>query len=694
MAPPPWWQVGIIAAALVACALAGRIHSPALRFALVAAAAFVALRLMYRVLFAPVLPPPENAVILLSLPALPLSGPFSGISLFGVLTLEQAFATLVDASRFAVVFVVFGAANALADARTLLARAPRRMLPLATVLSLALGGAPALLTAAKRVGQAARIRGERRGPQLIVPVFEQAVERATVLGASMELRGFGAERTHRWAAHALPLAPAAAQERPPAPVLRVHQLTVAMTAAESSPRVILHQVSLTLHSGELTIVQGATGSGKSTLLAALAGLVPSYTGGAVTGTVELLAPNAAIHGEAAAPICLVGPGTASRPALAAGRVALVPQRVEHSFVAEHVRGELSFALSRRGFTGEALDTAVAAGLARFGLQHLEDRQLSTLSAGEATRVAIAAASLTRPQVLLLDEPVADLDPQSVRAVEMLLADHLAGGGSVLIAEHRPELLDHLRARVAVRGYELAEGRLREGLPASADGAPTDPRPAVLSEPGVVVRAAAGDGTADVEEALRARALRVERGGRVLLTVPELTLRRGEITIVTGPNGSGKTSLLEDLERAHAAAAMVPHRVDDLLIRDSIEAECRFADRRARAPRGSTAARFTALIAPPAVPPVPGTHPRDASADTRLALGIAVQLAREPRVLMLDEPTRGLDGAARLRLAALCAALASAGTSLLLTTHDREFPLLLERAGAHVRRLQVSEGALV
>lgn len=678
LAPTPWVQLGLIMAALALCAWWGRIGAAALRLGVGAALLFVGLRVGYRVLFASALPPPPSDHVLLALPTIPLSGPFSGIALLGPLTLEQLAATLSDASRFAVVFVVFGAANALVDARTLLARAPRRMLPFATVLSLALGTVPALLSAAQRVTTAARLRGERRGPHLLVPIFEQAVERATVLGASMELRGFSARSSPVETATA-DLGPEV--QDPTVPVLRAEGLRVSVARHVGGEREILGGVDLTLFPGELTIVQGPTGSGKSTLLAALAGLIPSYTGGAISGCVVLADP------QGGKPIHLLAPGTAPRPAAAAGCVALVPQRIEHSFVAENVRGELAYSLIRRGLGGADFDAQVTAALARFGLQHLDACELSTLSAGEATRVGIAAASLSNPRVLLLDEPVADLDPESVRAVEDLLAEQLAAGGSVLVAEHRPEALAALVRRVPTRWWELTAHGLVEsaafaagGSGAQGSGAPAAPEPS--PESGRAPRF------------VLAHDLTVERGGRALLRVSELSVCEGEIIVLSGPNGSGKTSLLEDLERANAAAALVPHRVDDLLIRDSVDAECRFADRRARVASGTTSARLRALIAAPAVPPAPGTHPRDASAGTRLALGIAVQLAHAPKVLLLDEPTRGLDRATRQRLAELCADLAVGGTALLLTTHDLEFARVLESVGARVRRLHVRQGRIV
>lgn len=680
LAPTPWVQTGLIIAALALCAWWGRIGAAALRLGLGAALLFVGLRVAYRVLFAPVLPPAPSDQVILALPTIPLSGPFTGIALLGPLTLEQLAATLSDASRFAVVFVIFGAANALADARTLLAGVPRRVLPFATVLSLALGTVPALLSAAQRVLAAARLRGERRGPHLLVPIFEQAVERATVLGASMELRGSSAPVAPEEGAEAIP---GPETRDPAAPALRAEALRVSVTRHVGGDREILSGVDLTLAPGELTIVQGPTGSGKSTLLAALAGLVPSYTGGTISGRILLADPDG---GE---PIHLLAPGIAPRPAAAAGRVALVPQRVEHSFLAENVRGELAYSLIQRGLGDADLDAQVTAALTRFGLQHLETRELTTLSAGEATRVGIAAAGLLNPRVLLLDEPVADLDPDSVRAVEELLAEHLAAGGSVLVAEHRPEALAALARRVPTRSWELSAHGLVEST-AGAVGAAGGPG---AGDSGALEATAPVRTDCRTRHLALARDLTVERGGRALLHVSELSVCEGEIIVLSGPNGSGKTSLLEDLERANAGASLVPHRVDDLLIRDSVDAECRFADRRARVASGTTSARLRALIAAPALPPAPGTHPRDASAGTRLALAIAVQLARTPQVLLLDEPTRGLDRATRQRLAELCAGLATSGMALLLTTHDREFAGLLEGAGGRVRRLRVRQGRL-
>lgn len=748
--PTPWWQLGIAAAAVLACALSARITAPALRLGLWAALIFMLLRVAYRVVFTSTVAPPADAVLLLNLPVIELGGPLRGIALFGPLTLDALLATLADASRFAVVFIVFAAANALADARTLLAHAPRPLLPVATVLSLALGALPSLLAAAQRLAFAARLRGERRGPRLLVPVLEQAVERATALGSSMELRGFG--RSHRGADDApwsgLPGRPAGAV------LLRADGITV-----HHGARNVLRDARIELRAGELTVITGPTGSGKSTLLAVLAGLAPAYTGGAAAGTITV--------GGVGQPEDLEGferlgvsaqvsiDSKDHRPARLAGAVALVAQRVEHSFLADSVRAELAFAPVQRGIARGEVADAVEGALARFGLVSLADRDPSTLSAGEATRVAIAAAWLVEPRVMLLDEPVADLDPDSVAAVLDALRGLLADGCAVLVTEHRPEALVGVADEVPSRWLSMHEGVLATSAAAirpvgaavcdaaargaeavaEADAEADAVAMAVAVAAGADSGAGAGaslgvadarqGATGDNEPVMLAQGLVIERGGRELLRVDELAVHPGEITVLSGPNGAGKSSLLEHLalnseaeqqragrgapdhldghdvwgvdrldvrgvdehdargvakptrraaRKSRLGVTLVPHRVDDLLIRDTLAAECRFADRRAGAPRGTTAARFERLIGGSILDAaaLAATHPRDLSAGTRLALAIAVQLAHDPQVLLLDEPTRGLDVEARARVAALLTELAAEGRAVLLATHDAEF----------------------
>ena len=177
---------------------------------------------------------------------------------------------------------------------------------------------------------------------------------------------------------------------------------------------------------------------------------------------------------------------------------------------------------------------------------------------------------------------------------------------------------------------------------------------------------------------------------------DLDLAPGTVTALMGRNGAGKSSLLWALAGAgprssgvvtartdddalqdpaelapglaRRRVALVPQEPLDLLYLATVRAECTAGDRQAGAPAGTTAA----LLARFAGPVAPGSHPRDLSEGQRLALVLAIQLAAAPAVLLLDEPTRGLDYAAKAALAQVLAEHAGAGRAVLLSSHDVEF----------------------
>jgi energy-coupling factor transport system ATP-binding protein len=214
--------------------------------------------------------------------------------------------------------------------------------------------------------------------------------------------------------------------------------------------------------------------------------------------------------------------------------------------------------------------------------------------------------------------------------------------------------------------------------------------------------------------LRVAGLSASVAGRPVVEPTSFGLFEGELAALVGPNGAGKSSLL--LELAHPSAtgtvvvdgadvaslrrrarrrtiALVPELFDDLLFATSVAEECRRADRRGA--RGGTAAAFLRLLAGGAGPVVPSRaegllarHPRDLSAGERLCLVIAIQLSARPRVLLVDEPTRGLDPASRTLVGSALARLAAEGTTVLVATHDRAF---VDRF-AH-RILEMSQGRL-
>jgi len=294
--------------------------------------------------------------------------------------------------------------------------------------------------------------------------------------------------------------------------------------------------------------------------------------------------------------------------------------------------------------------------------------VAELSAGEACLVAIGAAIATRPVLLLADEPLADLDAAArVRVVDVLERLAHEAGVCVIVAEHAvAEWGDSVDERL-----ELREGGLHPARPAPP-------------EPPVRATAAVG------EEVARVDAVDVRVGQVTLVEDATLTLRAGELVALQGPNGAGKSTLLHAMARPQSAGtvavsgqdvhalhrrarrtaiALLPEAFDDLLFSTTVAEECRRADRRAGTT--GTLRRFAAFLGR-TEDGLLTRHPRDLSAGERLCLVLAIQLAANPRVLLVDEPTRGLDAAARAMVGDALGAAAASGAAVLVATHDRDF----------------------
>lgn len=221
---------------------------------------------------------------------------------------------------------------------------------------------------------------------------------------------------------------------------------------------------------------------------------------------------------------------------------------------------------------------------------------------------------------------------------------------------------------------MLEGAGVRERPVVLEGAEVLERPVVLDAPGVTVR----------------------HGDRLAVDGAAVTLRAGERVALLGANGAGKSSLLAALATGTGGApspgrrvALVPDASDDLFVREIVGAECRRADRRAGAAPGTTLSRFAALLGRDDDARTLSTrHPRDLSAGERRCLAIALQTAHRPAVLLVDEPTRGLDPAARDLVQRTLRAAADAGTAVMFATHDAAFA-----AGLADRVITMTSGAL-
>jgi energy-coupling factor transporter ATP-binding protein EcfA2 len=454
----------------------------------------------------------------------------------------------------------------------------------------------------------------------------------------------------------------------------------------------LRDVNVELRRGELVVVCGRSGSGKSTLLQAACGLVPHFHGGEVSGRVLVCGRDTR---EA-------GPGEL------AGAVGFVAQDPETQVVSTTVGAEIELPLELRGSPPPARARAVEEVALALAIPHLLPRAVDTLSGGELQRVALAAALVTRPELVLLDEPTSQLDPVAGDELIWLLRRlNEEWGVTVLLAEHRLERCLAAADRVIAMdaGTVSFDGPPRDFL---AWALPHDP---VLATPGARLFSLAGIsplpvGVRDAREILESRGDRgglrqsparrsperseraspalvvrdlwveLDRGDAVsdALKGIELEIGAGARVALMGRNGAGKSTLMRTAAGllapvrgridAPRGCALLSQNPGDFLVRERVEDEL---------PGDEGRATLEAV----GLGEMADADPRDLSGGERQRLALAITLAGRrggdlPGLVCLDEPTRGMDRGRKAELTALIGELASGGAAVLVATHDVEF----------------------
>jgi energy-coupling factor transporter ATP-binding protein EcfA2 len=458
----------------------------------------------------------------------------------------------------------------------------------------------------------------------------------------------------------------------------------------------LHNVSLAIEPGEFCVLTGLSGSGKSTLLRAAAGLVPHFHGGTFAGSVHVGGLDTRING----------------PAEIGALAGTVLQDPETQIVMSTVRAELSLAVENLGLSATAIARAVEETSLALGVGGLLDRATGELSGGELQRVALAAALVTRPHVVLLDEPTSQLDPVAGdELISQLRRLNQESDTAVLLIEHRLErclaaadrvvamdggriacdrdpcgflewaaaeqpalqtpgakLLDLLGLKPPPAGVKQARATLRRnGLLRSPEASP---EPADFQRPpgrrGRILPARRRPRPRP--GALQMRGVWHEiHGGPAILRGVELNIQPGEAVVLMGRNGAGKSTLLR-----HAAGLLEPTRGAiatsgrvGLLMQNPGDY---FLHERVADEVPMTALDSVGLAG------LADRHPRDLSGGERQRLALAIVLGgTDPAaVLALDEPTRGMDRAAKERLSGWLSERAAGGMAVLVATHDVEF----------------------
>ncbi|MEK6647840.1 MAG: ATP-binding cassette domain-containing protein [Actinomycetota bacterium] len=464
----------------------------------------------------------------------------------------------------------------------------------------------------------------------------------------------------------------------------------------NSTQAVVENLSFTIAEGEFVLVMGPTGVGKSSLLRLINGLVPHHTGGILAGDVS-------VDGISTRNV---------KPGGLAHLVGFVGQNPLNGFVTDIVEEELAFGMETLNLAPDVMRKRVEEVLDLLSLAHLRQRSIATLSGGEQQRVAIGSALVMHPKVLVLDEPTSALDP--IAAEEVLSILHRLVHDlslTVVIAEHKLERVIQFADRVI---YILGNGLVHIGTPAEILKTSQIAPPIVhlaralnLPDVALTVRdmrrmsAPLRDRLSKIpqpippvvnstEGIVHVAGVWLAYGNKSALRDISLTIHRGEIVAVMGRNGAGKSSLLRsivgvlEVERGKISllgkdphtlrgrertqlAGFIPQEPSDILYGQSVSQECAQADRDNHVDPGETLALLQKLV--PGISPT--THPRDLSEGQRLALALSVVLSAHPELLVLDEPTRGLDYSSKNSLTTILKSVASENRAVILATHDVE-----------------------
>ncbi|MBN1995205.1 MAG: ABC transporter ATP-binding protein [Anaerolineae bacterium] len=462
----------------------------------------------------------------------------------------------------------------------------------------------------------------------------------------------------------------------------------------------LQNISLTISPGEFLLVVGPSGVGKSTLLRCINGLVPHFHGGEIRGQIQVAGRD---------PLALGPRGMADL-------VGFVFQDPETQFVTEQVEDELAFALENHNFSQTTMRKRVEEVLDQLSIAYLRQRRIDTLSGGERQRVAIGSVLALQPSILVLDEPTSQLDPQAAEEILTTLQKFNEDLGlTIIISEHRLERVAQYADRICYLpasnqppitgqprdvlaqaelapplvklgqklGWPLIPLTIKEGRPFAAALKSQLPR----AKPSLT----SGQTRPPTESVIRLKNVSYRYDGDVeALKDVSLNIQRGERVVLMGRNGSGKSTLLKNLVgllhpqqgkieilgqdtrktpllEITQQVGFVPQNPGRLLFHDTVAEELAFTRQAHQLPPLNP----TDLLQKLGLEHLAQAYPRDLSSGERQRVALAAILAAEPEIVLLDEPTRGLDYQNKAQLTRILNNLARQNVTIVLATHDVE-----------------------
>ena len=496
-----------------------------------------------------------------------------------------------------------------------------------------------------------------------------------------------------------------------APAIEVRGLSFTYPGAEAP---VLDGLDWSVPQGAFALLVGGTGSGKSTLL-------------------SLLKPEISPMGECAGELSVLGEGIAGMDVRAsAERVGYVFQDPENQIVCETVWHEMAFGLENLGMSRDEMRRRVAETSYFFGLEDWLHRDTDTLSGGRKQLLSLAAVLALRPRVLLLDEPTSQLDPVAEKSfLHALFRVNRELGCTVVVATHQPRpMLEYATYAYRIEGGRVCEvadiaslghreelfsdevsgwgasRRAKNGVFSSASGqlGSLDPRTGAPGAKKGLKSDKSGEFEAQIlsqgDSGAPSRAggcrilpkmhagpattlagswFRYDRASGWVLRGLDAAFSAGAVHAVVGGNGCGKSTMLSVLaktvklqrghmERGTGSAALLPQNPKALLVAETVRDElmewastCGYDEAVARERAASLG-----------LSGLDGRHPYDLSGGQRQLLALAKLLLIGPELLLLDEPTKGLDLASRRIIARALRDHAKAGGTVIMATHDLDF----------------------